>query len=833
MKTDKPLPKTAKALLLMIVLLPSLMGGAHTATNAAAALFLVLLIVVDVLKNGKSLQLTWLSLAFFVASGWTLIQQLPLPTGALSFLSPKASSLIFTAHELTSTPAPKTHRLSLDIVQTADRCLKFILPALAITLGHMHFRRKSSVHMLGGAIAASGAVALLVGFINYQIDPSRFFTFYTPVRPFSFASTFVNPNHMAVFFALITLVSATFRFNPNLDTSEKAESFFMVATIVSSLVCLATMSAGTILCLIAAACLWGLIRKQNSKKLATAVLLAIPALSLVTWGLLLGSPRGALPEHSSSDASFMTRIDLTRAAARIAADYPLTGAGAGSIERIVYPYYDNANIESYRVDYIENQLAEWFATLGFPVALVIIASLLAAALHHKNSKRNRGYGNYAGPLIGVSAFTLLISQIHFPFFVTGVSVPLMIWWQAQLDSTVSKQQSSNQSTLVASLREQGRFALSKRTSLALALFALSAISLSISTHVIYSSAHKEPNIEVASLATLPTLATQLPSEAVVFTTLTKNLLEEKQTAKALACAEHASKLEPKPKVKLTLALARTLAGDPNGDALHRELIGHSIYGNRALSNMLALIPSTERRASILAAHPDKWETAVQYLERVGQTTFIQPLLMHLRAKSPDSTRLDKIQLQQYARSGDWLLAETFALSLLAREPARHPIAYEALIDALLAQQNYTAAVEYLTTHPTSWDVSSLRERKVIEEAPQLHKVEGFEDPLSAAIESTCDPPPSDLSRACHVARAHLMEKQGLIAEAGEQWEKIADGENSPIPLANFYLRHGRCGALRLLLIKEKKSHTSSQLPTVQQLTSRLDSCDSSNKKAIK
>lgn len=832
MKTDKPLPKTAKALLLLIALLPSLMGGAHTATNAAAALFLLSLIAIDVLKNGRALQLTWLSLAFFVASGWTLIQQLPLPTSALSILSPKASSLILTAHELTSTTTSKTHRLSLDIVQTADRCLKFLLPALAITLGHMHFRRKNSIHMLGSAIVASGAITLLVGFINYQIDPAQFFTLYTPVRPFSFASTFVNPNHMAVLFALIALVSATFRFNPNLDTSAKAESFFMTAIIVSSLVCLSTTSAGTTLCLLTAACAWGLTRKQNSKKLTTTVLLAIPTLSLVGWGLLLAMPRSAIPTSSSPDSSLMTRIDLTRAAARITADYPLTGAGAGSIERIVYPYYDNVNIESYRVDYIENQLAEWFATLGLPITLVIITALLAATLHHKNSKRSRGYGNYAGPLIGVSVFTLLISQIHFPFFVTGVSVPLVVWWQAQLDSTVSKQQSASQATLITNLREQGRVALSRRASLALVLFALSATALSVSTHIIYSSAHQEPHIEKAPLATLPVIATQLPSEAVVFTTLTKNLLEEKQTSRALACAEHAAKLEPKPKVKLTLAIARTLDNAPDGDTLHSELIGHSIYGTRALSNMLALISSTERRAAILTAHPDKWELAVQYLKSIGQTTFISPLLMHLRVEHPDSPRLDKLQLEHYARSKDWLLAETFALSLLAREPARHPIAYEGLIDALLAQRNNTAAVAYLTAPPAAWNISSLRERKVIEEAPQLHNVDGFKDTLSTAIDSKCTPPSPDLSRACHVARAHLLEKQGLIAEAGEQWKKIADRENSLIPLADFYLRHRRCNALRLL-IKAKKTHISSQPPSVQQLTSRLDRCDRSNQKAIK
>ena len=188
-------------LLVLLVLLPLFMGGAHLPVALCGSL---LLIVVGCTRCRFPKPSTW---GFF---GWAMallvaitgLQLIPMPLGLLSYMAPLSYELLQQ-----TTSATTWRSISLDNAATSGEWVKLTgYACLVLTLRAKYRSSLRWQNRIWAAIAATGAVVVLTGIVHFVLGEPRTWGYFGPgLSPFP--TSFVNPNHQAGFLGFSALLA--------------------------------------------------------------------------------------------------------------------------------------------------------------------------------------------------------------------------------------------------------------------------------------------------------------------------------------------------------------------------------------------------------------------------------------------------------------------------------------------------------------------------------------------------------------------------------------------------------------------------------------------------
>lgn len=381
--------------------------------------------------------------------GFLLLQCVPLPPALLYLLSPAAHAR-WDAALGSAGPLPWL-TISLDPLATLREFIRFLAQAAFYVLTVQLLARRERLRAVTTALAIFSASLAFEAILQAFIAPGRLLFMRTSPSPVSFGP-FVNRNHYGNLMAMLTpVVFALFlvRGRPGgartlrerlVDLLARRESNIRLllgfAALLSAGSIVVSLSRGATLAAIAALFVFGgcLVAHRPGLRRTLAAALFLGALTLfVGWfGWEKVADRFS-SLRANPDIVDSVRAGLWRDTLRIAADFPLFGAGVGSFERL-YPAYRSVP-GSIGIVHAHNDYLELLAgagvvglgTLAWFVASVMLCVVRACARRQDRFALFVALGSFAGCVAflvhGASDFSLAIgaNALHF-FFLLGLAV---------------------------------------------------------------------------------------------------------------------------------------------------------------------------------------------------------------------------------------------------------------------------------------------------------------------------------------------------------------------------------------------------------------------------
>ncbi len=197
--------------ILTVVAAPVLLGSVHVVTVLPLALFSMIamtcaLIAVQLRK--RSFRAGFLGWVLILMTGVTFLQAIPMPLWLVELLSPAMAQWLHYAYGALET-TPTTATLGLNPGE-ASRAGFGLLAATGVYLASYNiFQRQERFQSILLTLPFMGLVLVLIGVFQKLMGISDRLFFYEPRQaeaiPF-FASTFVNPNHLAALLGLISFI---------------------------------------------------------------------------------------------------------------------------------------------------------------------------------------------------------------------------------------------------------------------------------------------------------------------------------------------------------------------------------------------------------------------------------------------------------------------------------------------------------------------------------------------------------------------------------------------------------------------------------------------------
>lgn len=350
-----------------------LFGGLHTPTLLAAALLVFASAGLSLGRRSlREVPLpAWL---LFGLAAYTLLQAMPLPAGAVHFLSPATAEVWQRAFDV-ATPSQGWMSLSMDRGATLLEALKWAMYGAAF-IAAASFGAAAS--MARGLLLPLGS-ALLIAVVTlaHGLSGARaVFGLYEPTFSPSIwhIGPLLNPNHLASYLNLgvfcgLGLLIARRAFLPRWVLG-LAVAFLIPNAIVAG-------SRGGIIGLAVGVALFFLAlpkRQAADPDFGPVPKLALTA-SLATVFVMAAGLTALLASEVTSRELYATNFDklrLLRWAWQLIGDHAWFGVGRGAFESVFPAYRNGVNNEIYT--HPENLLAQWLGEWGIPVgALAIIA----------------------------------------------------------------------------------------------------------------------------------------------------------------------------------------------------------------------------------------------------------------------------------------------------------------------------------------------------------------------------------------------------------------------------------------------------------------------------
>lgn len=374
--------------------------------------------------------------------GFLLLQLLPLPPLLVRLLSPRAHAIWLESLGIAG-PLPWIP-LSLDPLASLGELLRLCAAAAVYLLTVLVLTRRERLRATATALAAFAAVLAFLALLQALLAPNRllFLRAAPPSHPFG---PYVNRNHFANLMAMLTpvllglfLARGGTAQAPNLrrrlaDLVARREASLRallgLAVVLAATALVASLSRGATVAVAAAllTLLGLLLHRRLLRRGALAGLLLAGAFALFAGWF---GPDRLLERFARAGAS-PTVVDSFRAAAwrdtlRMAKDFPVTGAGLGSFERL-YPRYrtfagEEALAHAHQ-DWLELLAGGGAIALGLLLWFVLAA--LAAALRLSRERRDApalglAFGAVAGAVAflvhGLSDFSFSIEANALVFF---------------------------------------------------------------------------------------------------------------------------------------------------------------------------------------------------------------------------------------------------------------------------------------------------------------------------------------------------------------------------------------------------------------------------------
>ena len=801
------LERAAMALISGIVIVAPLALGAVHLPVVLALLGAALVALALILWSRRPGPVRWPVLAspFALLGAWGLLQLLPLGQPLHGWLDPAGWQLYLEGARAAGID-PGARPLSLDPARTADRIARYALLVVALMAVSNLPRTRWRQRWLGATVLGAGALTLAVGGLQDWAAPGLYLGFYQADRPPTWGSTFVNWNQASSLYAACAMVAAAFAM-PGRDTSRDATRRRRVA-LALVFVCLGPTllheSLGSWLMVLGAGAL--LVLAGSSRRLERAGALVVGGIAALVgawalaWALAWGRVARGWLRGWPWPINALERAHVARATLRVSAEHARVGAGLGAVERTIYPHLGWAEHRRVFIEVAEHELLEWLLGAGWLVGGLAVALLLAAWLAPLAVRRDGPRQLYP---VAFGAFVVGIAQLHFPFFMVGLGLALLVWWQACLERGLMRTES----------HEGWRGALARRARLTLlwrhgvaaglvvALAGLGAGALSLA-----SAPPPDEALAEAPRAELEALIHQIPSEGRVYMGLARHALEADELERAARLARRAWALEAMPHARILLAHTLWRAGEREAAVVHYRTTWASSHDiELALRSSLELAREPAQRAQLLGpARPKIWRRAAGLVAATEGRGAALDLALALVEARPQDVEAHALVLDLYGQAGRAELALLWARSMFYtdfedRERAAE-VAYQAWIDNLIALgqreralEVIERALEELPEHEAlAWRVLELAGARS-EWSPEM--AARVEDAFARACRGTLR---VSQRRRCNELRARRLEHRGELEEAERQRRLIMERTQDPRQLASFLVRRRRCAALRHL-----------------------------------
>ncbi|RME22467.1 MAG: O-antigen ligase domain-containing protein, partial [Deltaproteobacteria bacterium] len=280
--------------------------------------------------RARSFLLFPMGAAFCAACAVTAVQLLPMPMALVKLLSPSAAGIYEKVLEGTEL-ASGWRTLSQAPVSTALELVKWLSYAMLFIVAANYFNERGRARLLLKTMATVGFFVVCVGLLSSLMSVDRVLGLY-PVRHDSFLlGPFINPNHLAGYLTICTLVSVGLALTSR-QRQIKALFFFLAG--VNGGGVFLTLSRGGMVALVAGLIfLVSITALQRSRRVERLTLMqGIAALSVLIAGYLAYDT--ILRElRTLGDIEAMreyTKFRSWAGALPLIGDHPLFGIGRGA-----------------------------------------------------------------------------------------------------------------------------------------------------------------------------------------------------------------------------------------------------------------------------------------------------------------------------------------------------------------------------------------------------------------------------------------------------------------------------------------------------------------------
>jgi len=405
----------AVLLLIAITAAPLMVGSVHPSTAVVLAIVTcTALWSHQASRERGSLSVPWFGWWLLALLAWMALSLVPLPGGVLGALSPRSPELWdfapladFAGPSLSCAPGVTCQ----EIVELGAVACVFLL---ACEIGQYHRERLA---LYWGVLGAAALVAV-VSVLQSAVGADRILGVYRPVSGSlaAFRTTFVNPNHAAMYFELAGFAAL----GGGVAWTGRARAAAVGTGIVLLGAALATGSGGArITVAVGLAFVGALALARRGWRWPAWIVSALAVAGLLVGiGLACGSDRGA--SHERLDALGLTtnKLDYLPGALQMVGDHALVGVGRGGFAAVFPTYQPEGRFVRYT--HSESGLLQIIAEIGVPLAIVTVALLVllwTAAL-----ARWRDDPVVAGALTAVFAVAFH-SLFEFGLEFGGVAVP--------------------------------------------------------------------------------------------------------------------------------------------------------------------------------------------------------------------------------------------------------------------------------------------------------------------------------------------------------------------------------------------------------------------------
>lgn len=282
--------------------------------------------------------------------------------------------------------------------ETAIDCAKYVL--IYLTLLNVA-RTPERLRILCGTLVVASIVTS-IGVIDWYLTGVDLVEGYRA----RWVGIYADPNRMAMCLGLVVPLAVAFTLRKHTPALMRLISFAAAALALTAIVF--SHSRGGIIGLTVGMTLWVLAERKANR----LGLLAVAAVALVLFAPSSFWSRTESVGDFREDASALGRVHAWTVAARVSADYPLTGVGAGSF-RLAWPLY--APSDAHRVYEAHNVFLQVIAELGwigFFLFLLFIGGAMeagASAWRDEDDGRQQDVGWLARALVAGNVGYLVCS----------------------------------------------------------------------------------------------------------------------------------------------------------------------------------------------------------------------------------------------------------------------------------------------------------------------------------------------------------------------------------------------------------------------------------------
>jgi len=791
---------------------PLLLGSVHF---WVAVGLLVWLLVASFLTFGqlsgserRAPRLSLVSMACLIAGAMCVLQVIPLPGFLLGLVSPTNQGIFEAGAAAAGLDVGGLRTISLSPSETADRAVRFLTIAAAVFVVTNLKDRSTTWRVLVGVLIAAALMSLLVGYVHRAIGATEFYGFYEAKR-LPKMSAFVNSNHASSLFGAAALVALAIC--ARMARTEKRGAAVALGTLGIGLfiAMMEAESSGALLAFLVSATLFmGLFLSRvlaRHRPIVFGVSVGIAVMSV-----LIPIVFDSLNTLSSAE----TRVELMFGALSGSRDFWLVGAGAGATEFVIPRYTDWSLIQDHGVPTIENELAEWILTLGWPVGLVVCGLLTMMLWGPKfEEARSERRHFFSSLYVAMAAYFLAIASMHFPFLALGLSLPCLIALEA-VGRQVHHAHHRDIDTAKFQPGDYPYWILTPRVALGLLLATSVAAIAMVGAHLAYTL----PPI-TEDLATEKRLRIT-PSDSRLYFALAQEARRGQQLEQAVSLAEQAVACEPTARMKLFLAFNYARGGRyGDAQALHTELVQNP-HALSATVRAAASYMKTEDLAALVAEVPNMWHHAAVSIQQARGAYARAEFALELAGLKPEAAESSKLVVDAYLQLKNFDVAEIWARSMVASQRRDldgnlpgYGIWVNVLLQAGKKDEALKVANQAIEIVPGDPHVSQAILRFRTADPKLANQAE--RDQVRLAHKAFCTSDRAGAAKQlCLGVEAWIAEGAEDIDGAEEALRKLADRFQNPVPLADLLHRHGRCVTLRGL---ERQWRDRSPTPRLSQL----------------